>query len=254
MLRKILISLLAISFLFINIPYVFAATPYKTGGNDCTPSDQPNGLCVDTLSCQPSRSDPTRFLCQREKVGGDDCRPTDPNGYCATGLSCEPSKADPTRFLCQTGTSSAFGKIEPPQAIKNFLGTDTTGASGISKFLSNLITLLYSIASVVVILMFAWGAFDWIISSGEKEKVAGAQKRIFNALVGIVLLAVSFAIIKIFSIFTGFSFFYELPAADKCSGETFSKSTSNNKCMRWYSPVNSACKYILEEVPDRYCK
>lgn len=100
-----------------------------------------------------------------------------------------------------------FGTISPPPAIKDFTGTDTTGAAGLSQFFSNFITLIYSLAAVVLILMILWGAFDWMISEGDKEKVAAAQRKLINAFIGIVLFAVAFAIIQVLGTFTGFTFF-----------------------------------------------
>lgn len=100
-----------------------------------------------------------------------------------------------------------FGSISPPPELQKFIGTDTTGASGISKFLSNGITLFYSIAGIVLLFMILWGAFDWMTSEGDKEKVASAQKKILNAIIGIILFAVAFATIQVLGTFTGFKFF-----------------------------------------------
>lgn len=102
-----------------------------------------------------------------------------------------------------------FGTISPPPAIDKFGGLDLTktGAVGISKFLSNLITLIYTLAAIVLIFMLLWGAWDWITSEGDKEKLDSARKKIINALVGIILFAVAFAIIQVFGQFTGFEFF-----------------------------------------------
>lgn len=100
-----------------------------------------------------------------------------------------------------------FGSITPPSPIANFASGDQTGATGISKFLSNAITLIYSLAAVVLIFMILWGAFEWLTSGGDKEKLSSAQKRIINAIIGIILFAVAFAIIKVLGQFTGFTFF-----------------------------------------------
>ena len=45
-----------------------------------------------------------------------------------------------------------------------------------------------------------WGAFDWINSSGEKEKLTKAQQKITNALLGMVLI---FAILVVFNVLAG---------------------------------------------------
>jgi hypothetical protein len=55
--------------------------------------------------------------------------------------------------------------------------------------------------------MLLWGAFQWLVSGGEKEKLAAAQQRIVQAIIGFVLLGVSFAIIEVIGTFTGFKLF-----------------------------------------------
>lgn len=106
-------------------------------------------------------------------------------------------------FQPQSDIGKIFGEITAPGPIHS-LGF---GSLGISTFFSNLVKLAYSMSSLTVLFMFLWGAFEWIISSGEKEAVAGAQKKIINATIGLMLLAVSFAILKILGTFTGFTFF-----------------------------------------------
>lgn len=104
-----------------------------------------------------------------------------------------------------------FGVITPPPAIAGLLKGDPTGAGGISKFLSNFVVLIYSISAIVLIFMILWGAFEWIISEGDKEKLANAQKKLLNAFIGIIILAIAFAVIAVFGTFTGFTFFKENP-------------------------------------------
>lgn len=96
-----------------------------------------------------------------------------------------------------------FGKIQAPIPIQQ-LGF---GATGISTFLSNLVSLIYSLAIVVLIFMVLWGAWDWMTSEGDKEKLESAKRKLVNAFIGIILFAVAFAAIKILGTFTGFKFF-----------------------------------------------
>ena len=91
--------------------------------------------------------------------------------------------------------------------LQQFIGKDPTGAGGISRFLSNLVALFYSLAGIVLIFMLLWGAWDWMTSEGDKEKLDSARKKIINALVGIVLFAIAFALIQVLGQFTGFKFF-----------------------------------------------
>lgn len=139
------------------------------------------------------------------------CDLTQPN-HCVKGYSCLPSQSDPQRGICQEDPfGENFGKIQPPEALKNFIGTDQTGSGAISKFLTNLIALIYIIATIVLIFMLLWGAFDWITSGGDKEKVHAARERITQAFIGIILFAVAFAVIAVVGAFTGFKFFVGQP-------------------------------------------
>lgn len=100
-----------------------------------------------------------------------------------------------------------FGKIQTPIVFRHFIERDASGASAISMILSNLVTLIYSIATIVLIFMILWGAFDWLTSGGDKEKLEHAKSRLINAFVGIMLFAIAFAVIQILGKFTGFTFF-----------------------------------------------
>lgn len=131
-----------------------------------------------------------------------------PNGRClrdaAGSLKCSfPSTPKPTPGAIQR----SFGTIEPPEALKNFIGKDPTGATGLSRFFTNLVALMYVLAAVVLIFMLMWGAWDWMTSEGDKEKLESAKKKIVNALIGILLFAAAFAIIQVLGQFTGFKFF-----------------------------------------------
>ena len=141
-------------------------------------------------------------------IGGDECDPNDPGDHCVNGYSCQPSTAIPTKSLCKPSSATdVFGKIEPPEALKPFVFKDPTGTGGISQFLSNFVVLIYVAATIVLVFMLLWGAWDWMSSEGDKEKLSSAQKKIINAFIGILLFAVAFAVIRILGAFTGFTFF-----------------------------------------------
>lgn len=99
-----------------------------------------------------------------------------------------------------------LGKIIPPAAIEPFT-KGKTGTAGFSLFLSNLIKLIFAIAAIVFVLMIVWGAWGWLTSGGDKEKVAAARQRIINAIIGLMLFAIAFAVIGVLSQFTGFKVF-----------------------------------------------
>ena len=50
------------------------------------------------------------------------------------------------------------------------------------------VNLALAAATIYVLVMMIWGAYDWISSGGESDKLKKAQAKIINALVGIFIL------------------------------------------------------------------
>jgi hypothetical protein len=106
--------------------------------------------------------------------------------------------------------TEVFGKVNPSAAPGGdqlgFLKYGS-GAAGIGNFLTAAINFIFILAGIFLIFMILWGAWDWILSGGEKDKVEAARNKITHAIIGIVLFGVAFAIIKVLGIFLGFQFF-----------------------------------------------
>ncbi len=135
-----------------------------------------------------------------------------------------------------------FGTISPPPALQKFIGTDPTGSVGISKFLTNLVSLFYIVGGIALIFMLLWGAFDWIVSEGEKEKIHAAQQKIFNAVIGLILFAVAFAVISVLGTFTGFKFFEGQGVSTNTGGLTNSFTCADGTVVVGVSDKVTACK------------
>lgn len=99
-----------------------------------------------------------------------------------------------------------LGQIKPPDALLPFINRGGNGGGGISLFLNNLVILIYVAAAVVFVFMLLWGAWDFITSGGEKEKVQEARNRIMYAIIGLILFAVAVAALDLIGTFTGFTF------------------------------------------------
>lgn len=91
-------------------------------------------------------------------------------------------------------------KISPPKDVAGNL----IGYSNLGTFINNIITLAFIIAIIVVLIMLIWGAFEWIVSGGDKDAVGKARGRIINALIGLAVLAVAFALASVGGTFLGF--------------------------------------------------
>ncbi len=97
-----------------------------------------------------------------------------------------------------------FGKVSPPPQVKNL--TDKGGGGGISFLLNTVVELIFVASIISVVFMFLIAAFQMITSGGDKEAVAGARKRITYAIVGIVLLALTFFILRFLGDIIGIRF------------------------------------------------
>lgn len=174
--KKILIlSLILLSLTLTNSPVVFAN--HLLIGQKCT--TEPTH-CPKTFTTPAGNTE--NIQCQLDPKD-----PSDPEKYC----------------LQSTGSSKVFGRVDVPTPLQN-LGF---GSIGISSFFNALIRLIYMLAAVIFVFMLMWGAIEWLMSGGDKEKVGSAQKRLTNAIIGIILLGVTFAILDLIGIFTGFTFF-----------------------------------------------
>ncbi len=101
--------------------------------------------------------------------------------------------------ILAASVNDVFGHIDSSQfAGGGNLANDP--AQGLGKFIGTGINLFLIVAGLILLIFMLWGAFDWIVSGGEKERVAKAQSKITNALIGILLI---FVMLTIWSLVTG---------------------------------------------------
>lgn len=101
--------------------------------------------------------------------------------------------------------SAAPGEIgikQPPTGVQ--VGSKSA-AELLGTIIKNTITLIFTTASVAVVLIFLWGALDWILSAGDKEKIASARKKMVNSVIGLLLLSLSFVILQVIGQITSFN-------------------------------------------------
>src|SRR4051812_15708570 len=91
-------------------------------------------------------------------------------------------------------TKSTFSIVQPPGTGPMVKGDTSTV---LSTLMTNAITTIFVISAIAIVVMVLWGAFEWIASGGNKEKLGAAQKRITTALIGAAVLALSFVVLKV---------------------------------------------------------
>ncbi len=90
------------------------------------------------------------------------------------------------------------------------LGGNAIGYDNINNFISNAIQLVFIVGIVLVLVMLIWGGVEWIMSGGDKDAVGKARGKILNALIGLAILAVAFAIAQVAGAFLGIDIFQRI--------------------------------------------
>lgn len=71
-----------------------------------------------------------------------------------------------------------WGTIAPPTGAPTDLGV----------FIGGAIKIFIIVAAVALLIYLLWGAFDWITSGGEKEKLEKARNKMTQAVIGIIIV------------------------------------------------------------------
>ena len=61
------------------------------------------------------------------------------------------------------------------------------------------------IAAVLVFFYLIWGGIEWITSGGDKGKTESARNKITSAVIGLIVIASSYAVLTLALNFLGFS-------------------------------------------------
>lgn len=127
---------------------------------------------------------------------GNGCVPSNQSSnnpilVCAPGLTCQVTNpAVPNGGLCKSG---GVIQVDKP----------TQGFATLGNAISNILTLAFAVAVLIVLVMLILGAYEWMVSGGDKEAVGKARTRIINALIGLAVLAIAFALANVFGQFVG---------------------------------------------------
>lgn len=78
-----------------------------------------------------------------------------------------------------------------------------SGETFFANFFPTIVSWIFVIGAVIFLFMLLIGAIQWIMSGGDKGALEQAKGRVTNAILGIILLFGSFAIIQLVEVFFG---------------------------------------------------
>lgn len=79
-----------------------------------------------------------------------------------------------------------------PDAIRS-----KTPGQGLAFYISQLWKTAVIVGGLAFLIYLIWGAIEWLTAAGDKNQVETARSKITNALIGLAILVLSFAIVKL---------------------------------------------------------
>ena len=97
---------------------------------------------------------------------------------------------------------AAFDDIE--------INPGTGYATDFGNMFSSILNVVMLIAAVLVFAFLIFGGIQWITAGGDKTKAAEARNKITSAVIGLVIVAASYALINLIVNFLGFGSFNDV--------------------------------------------
>jgi hypothetical protein len=101
----------------------------------------------------------------------------------------------PVAYL--TLASSAFATTVDTCASGQFSVLCGLTAERFGPLIGQLIQLIFVIAVVVALLWLIYGGFRWLVSGGDKTQVSAAREHIVAAIIGLVIIFLSYFILNL---------------------------------------------------------
>lgn len=92
-------------------------------------------------------------------------------------------------------TPVAFAQFQNPNCGGTGLPCDTS----ITAFILKIINIALAVAGLIAVLFLIIGGFRYITSAGNEETAEQAKKIIVNSIIGIVVIILSFVIVRVIS-------------------------------------------------------
>lgn len=96
--------------------------------------------------------------------------------------------------LAMSSSVVAAQTITKPQWA---IGGDGDGRAQLANIITNILNIVFAIGVILALFYLIWGAFTWITSGGDKTKTADARNKIIAAIVGLILLAATWAFLSL---------------------------------------------------------
>ena len=97
--------------------------------------------------------------------------------------------------------AQALPEYKDVEGMEEF--ADKFGEATIGDIFSVLLPYIYSLAGLILFIYLIIGGFEFLTSGGNKDKIQSAQSKLTNAVVGFVIIFLSYWLVKIIEIIFG---------------------------------------------------
>lgn len=77
------------------------------------------------------------------------------------------------------------------------------GINNVGDLITKIMEFLIPMGGIILLVVIIWGGYDFMMSQGTPEKLKSAQAKITAGIIGFVLLAVSFLLVKLVQVIFG---------------------------------------------------
>ncbi len=91
----------------------------------------------------------------------------------------------------QGAAEDIFGNVTPPNQFVR------AGETNVGTLIVQILQVFLSIVGLVAVVFLVWGGFKYMTSSGDEEKVKAAKGTIINALIGLIIVVLAFALVRV---------------------------------------------------------
>jgi hypothetical protein len=106
------------------------------------------------------------------------------------------SKVGTALAVATVGASQVFAQSDFGQAAPERIGSATGGTGDFKSLLLTIINYFLGFLGVLAVLMVIYGGVLYITASGDPQKADKGKKIIMYAIIGIVIILLSFALIN----------------------------------------------------------
>ncbi|HUD09924.1 MAG TPA: hypothetical protein VMR77_03950 [Patescibacteria group bacterium] len=109
----------------------------------------------------------------------------------------------PIAYLSLASSAFAQTKIGSPCGSGEFNALCNLSVGDIGGLIGSLIQFIFVIAVLVTLIFLIYGGFRWLVSSGDKTQVQAAREHIVAAIIGLVIVFLSYFLLTILLGFFG---------------------------------------------------